>query len=559
MALHAPWDNDNIHAQDRAIPESLKPWQDWVTWDDVHKECPTVYSSAEEHVCFWPSKLVLSADQTGGNWEIAVTVFSESWVPLPGSSASWPINVKAGEQPIAVVERDGVPAVQLSRGSHKLKGEFRWERMPQRIAVPRQIGILSLSVEGNAVTIPAWDANGQVWLKRIRTEEAEKDLLSAQVYRVIEDGIPTWLLTDIELTVSGKSREEDLGWILPDDFKLSTVDSPIPVAVDDQGRMKAQVRAGKWTISTRAFRVSNTTDIRFAEGSEPITNIELVGFRARPDFRLSEINGLPIVDVSQTTFPEKWRQLPVYQWDTGTPFQLVEKMRGMGLQRPEGLTVNRRFWLDEDGKGLTYQDKINGHMQQIWRLDVAEGQELGAVRVDGKGQLITTNPQNGSNGVEIRSRNLKLEAIGRVPRSTDLPATGWQTDVDSLAATFELPPGWRVFALFGADSVQGDWLTAWSLLDLFLLLVFSLAVFRVWGVKAGVVAFLAFGLAYHELGSPRLTWLFLLVPVASAKSRSRRRSSQSNHRVEICGPLATGSLFSPLCGSTDSDHDLPSA
>jgi hypothetical protein len=28
------------------------------------------------------------------------------------------------------------------------------------------------------------------------------------------------------------------------------------------------------------------------------------------------------------------------------------------------------------------------------------------------------------------------------------------------------------------------------------------------------VAFLAFGLAYHELGSPRLTWLFLLMPIA---------------------------------------------
>ena len=31
------------------------------------------------------------------------------------------------------------------------------------------------------------------------------------------------------------------------------------------------------------------------------------------------------------------------------------------------------------------------------------------------------------------------------------------------------------------------------------------------------MAFVAFGLAYHEPGSPRLTWLFLLIPVALLK------------------------------------------
>jgi hypothetical protein len=54
---------------------------------------------------------------------------------------------------------------------------------------------------------------------------------------------------------------------------------------------------------------------------------------------------------------------------------------------------------------------------------------------------------------------------------------------------------------------------AWSLLDLFLLLIVTLAVGRLWGFGAGLVAFLAFGLAYHEPYAPRLTWLFLLIPL----------------------------------------------
>lgn len=470
-----------VGAQELELPEALKPWVSWATWGDKHLNCPTVYYNAEQPICAWPSRLSLSADPLGATWSFEVTVFSKTWVALPGSGNDWPIGVLDNGEAIAVVKRNGGPTVQLSVGPHELVGEFRWEQMPQRIHVPGEIGILRLTVEGQLMNYPTWDANGQVWLKRVRTDENEKDLLGVRVYRVLEDGIPTWLLTEIELTVSGKSREETLGWILPEGFQISTVESPIPLAVDDFGRAKVQVRAGKWTIKTRAFRTVNVSEIRFADEAEPTTNLELIGFQAKPDFRLAEIEGLQTVDVTQTTFPEPWRQLPVYRWETNSTFQLTEKIRGMGLQRPEGLKIQRQFWLDEDGRSLTYQDRISARMQQIWRLDVANGQELGAVRVDGTGQLITANHQNGSHGVEIRSRNLNLEALGRVTDLAKLSATGWQSDVDALDATFILPPGWRALAVFGVDSVEGDWLTAWSLLDLFLLLVFAMAVYRIWG------------------------------------------------------------------------------
>jgi hypothetical protein len=204
----------------------------------------------------------------------------------------------------------------------------------------------------------------------------------------------------------------------------------------------------------------------------------------------------------------------VYQWKTDTSFDLEEKMRGMGEQKPEGLSVHRHLWLDEDGKGVTFRDRISGQLQQVWRLDVAEGQELGAVSIDGQRQLITSNPETNAHGVELRNHSLNMEALGRADDMSNLSATGWQTDAGQLQVSLSLPPGWRMLALFGADNVQGDWLTAWSLLDLFLLLIFSLAVYRLWGIKAGIVAFIAFGLSYHEPGAPRMTWLFLLMPLA---------------------------------------------
>ncbi len=503
-----------VIAWQQEIPDALKPWEDWATWDVLNRSSPSAFNNGTDRISFWPARLELAADQAQAAWKISVKVFSESWIPLPGSAEIWPLNVVTNGEPLPVVQRNGRPVVQLQPGRYELSGQFRWEQMPQKIAIPKEIGLLSLTVDQVPLPLPDWDADGQVWLKRIRTAEAEKNLLAVQVYRVLEDGIPTWLRTEVELTVSGKSREENLGWILPEGWNLATVESPLPVAVDEQGQMKAQVRSGKWTVRIDAFCTRDAREIRFAADAQPITNLELVGFQSQPDFRLAELTGVQAIDVSQTTFPEKWRNLPVYQWDTTTAIQLEQKTRGMGLQRPEGLAMQRQFWLDEDGQGITFRDSVSGQMQQIWRLDSAEGQQLGSVRIDGSRQLITANPATGAEGVEIRTRNLNLDALGRIPNSGSLAATGWRSDADSLTVTWNLPPGWRVLALFGADEVQGDWLTAWTLLDLFLLLIFSLAVWRIWGIPAGLIAFLAFGLAYHEPGAPRLTWLFLLIPVA---------------------------------------------
>lgn len=483
-------------------------------WDVPHQQCPRIYSSYETAICFWPATLRLSAQADGGEWSLRVRVFEETFVPLPGTLEWWPDEVRDGEQALVVVGRDGRPAVKLEAGDHEITGRFQWKEMPQKLKIPQEIGVLSLQVDGEDRSLANWDTNGDLWLRRVQSQSADKDRLGIQVYRVIEDGIPVWLRTEIELTVSGKSREEELGWILPEGWQVATVETPIPVAIDDSGRIKAQVRAGKWSVMIHAFRTTDPGEIRFAEQAQPTSPSELVGLKLDPTFRISQIEGLRTVDVTQTTFPERWRALPVYQWTTDSSFQLIEKQRGMGDKRPEGLHIERRLWLDEDGRALTYEDKLRGKMQRIWRLDVASPYELGAVRVDGESQLITANPETEASGVEIRNRNVNMEAIGRAPVRGQINAAGWQTDAESLRLTLTLPPGWRALAIFGADRVEGDWLTAWSLLDLFLLLIFALAVFRMHGVVAGLIALLAFGLSYHEFGAPRWSWFFLLIPLA---------------------------------------------
>ena len=502
-------------ASAREIPSPLQAWAAWALWDARDLDSPTPYHDPKQALRLWPSRLSLAADGSGGRFAFDVMVFSETWVPLPGDGEVWPSGVTANEAVVPVLEHAGRPAVKLAAGQYKLTGTYDWQAVPQRIAMPAEIGILSLTLDGRPVELPVWDAQGFLWLKRdASTEETDRDFLSVKMNSLIEDGIPLWLRSDVELIVAGKSREEALGVILPEGWKLVSVDSPIPVALDDGGHLKAQVRAGKWTVQVSAFRLDHPAQFAYAAGTKPAAAEQLVAFHAKPDFRLVEIPGLPSIDISLTPFPEKWREFPVYRWDTATPFRIDERMRGMGPQNPDGLSISRDLWLDQDGGAFTFRDHLSGRMQQIWRLDVAAGQNLGSVRTNYLDQLITRNPQTSALGVEIRDRFLKLDATGRMARGKQLCATGWQVNADKLSITLNLPPGWRLFALFGADWVSGDWLTAWTLLDLFLLLIFTLAVFRMWGAAAALLGFVAFGLSYHEPDAPRYVWLVLLIPLA---------------------------------------------
>ncbi len=503
-----------VAAADRTIPEPLQIWEDWAIWDLPPQEGPRPFNDATTRLLYWPSELSLRADASSGSFTFRVKVYHESWVPLPGNSELWPLNVLANGKTVPVLSDGNHPRVRLAAGDWEITGEFLWEEMPQRIAVPGEIGILLLALDDKPVEAPIRDTAGHVWLKRAKAEETHRDFMAVQVYRLIEDGIPIWLRTEIELSVTGRSREEELGSVLPEGWKLAVVNAPIPCAVDENGHMKAQVRAGKWVIRLDAFRTDSLTAFRYAEGAHPVAKKELIGLKSAPELRIVEIRGLQAVDVSQTTYPERWRNYPVYLWETAdTEFQLEEKMRGMGFQRPAGLAIRRELWLDEDGKNLTYQDHVTGTAQRVWRLNVAEGQQLGAVKINGEGQLITRDPVSGAEGVEVRQRDIKMEAVGRATVSAQLPASGWRAEAENVRGVLLLPPGWRLFALLGAAWVNGDWLSSWSLLDLFLLLVFSMAIGRAWGVTAGIIAFGGFVLAYHEPAAPRFTWLFLLVPL----------------------------------------------
>ena len=90
-----------------------------------------------------------------------------------------------------------------------------------------------------------------------------------------------------------------------------------------------------------------------------------------------------------------------------------------------------------------------------------------------------------------------------LPRAgSSLPALGWAHGFDSAEVTLTLPPGRRLVAVGGVDYSDGDWLSRWDLVDMFLWLVLAAGAFHLFGRRWGVVALIALALAFHEAAAP---------------------------------------------------------
>ena len=522
------------------VPAVLRDWRGWVLGGRPLGLSP--YNDATRVEPLWWEGCSVKAEAGQASFELKVRVFGDAWLRLPGGVSHWPDAVTVDGVKAVVVEHHGWPCVRLLfrpsqvaesgqpaqtgqllevRGNggnlHQVDGVIRYGTMPQRLSVPGDVGVFELVVTGQRVDVPVWEGADQVWLRRSAVEKTVgTDSLSVQVARLLEDGQPVWLRTQVDLTVGGRSREEVLGTLLPEGWKLSRLESRLPVVVDPEGRLKVQARAGKWTVVADAFRVDDVKELRFAKDAKALVAREVIGMKAKPDFRVLEFEGGEPVDPSQVKYPDAWKGVSLFQWTTSAQIGLVQRMRGEGVAPGGGLTIQRSLWLDDDGKAFTFRDRLTGGVRGGWRLDAADGVELGAVSQGDSPLLVTRNPGTGAAGVELRDRALALDARGRVSVRANgaVSASGWRQDAERVSVEMSLPPGWRLFALFGADSVKGDWLSAWTLLDLFLLLLFGLSVGRMYGWASGLLALATMGLAYHEPSAPRFLWFLVLVPVA---------------------------------------------
>lgn len=519
LLLLALWPAPSAAGVAPVIPEQLKPWTEWVLFDYEEQQfCTPSYADASSLQCDWPSELTLTVTEARGHFSQQWLVQHERWLQLPGNLDHWPQEVKIDNRPALVISRNSVPWVRVDKGRHTSTGSFTWSRVPEFLNVPAHTGLIRAEVNARPLAFPNLDSEGRLWLQAVaREEEKVENRLALQSFRFIEDQIPLAETLYLLLDVSGSARELILGPVLQTDTVVPvSLSSPLPARLEADGRLRVQVRPGQWNLTLTTRHSGPVSDLHFSRPQDDYwPEEEIWAFASRPDLRVVEIGGVPAIDPLQTSLPEKWRSYPAYRLRDGETMLFKEIKRGDPVPAPDQLSLQRNIWLRFDGSGYTIQDLITGTKNTDWRLEMNPPTLLGRVAVDGSEQFITRREGSDRAGVELRKGvlNLSADSLFETGR-TRLPATGWDHDFQKVSARLFLPPGWRLLNASGADNVSGTWIKRWTLLDLFIVLIFTMAVARLYSKPLALLAFVALVLMYHEQGAPRWIWLAILVGVA---------------------------------------------
>lgn len=510
------------------VPEPLKPWIAWVLQDSPEPTCPFIYNSYEEKRCSWPSQTQLDLSSEKGVFSMSWTVYQDSWISLPGDKRYWPLNVTVDNKIALVMDQDGIPSVKLTAGlQHQIKGEFLWSAIPDNLTIPDDTGLIDLRINGTVIPTPAIK-DGQLWLKEseigLKKPENIQNNLDVQIFRKVIDEVPVQVLTRLVLEVSGEQREVKLPPLMLDGFIPLELKSLLPARLEPDGQLLIQLRPGHWQLDilARNSKELNTLPLpapKLELGNEQLKwpESEIWVFDARPQLRVVEIEQLSAIDPSQTNLPDDWKNLPAYKITQGQSMGFKTIRRGDPEPEPNQLNLTRKLWLDFDGEGYTVNDTITGKMTRGWRLNTLPQTQLGKVSLNGSNQFITQD-KSGKQGVEVRSGTITLDADSRITGAVgSTSAVGWEQDFHNVSAELNLPPGWRLLAAGGVDNVPDSWISRWTLLDLFLVLIAALATGRLWNPYWGGLALVTLVLIWHEPGAPRFVWLNILAAIALIK------------------------------------------
>ena len=228
------------------VPESLRAWVPWVLHGNTTAGC---VRHGDDFLCDWTTELSLTMNERTGSFALTALADNQTDIMLPGTGASFPQHVRVDGRPAVVLTESGVPFVAVTRGTHRIEGDFSWTERPETLAVPRSIGLVRLSLDGRVVESVRRDEAGSVWLARRETEVTEADRTSVEVHRRIADGNPIRVETRIALQIGGRAREIALGSVLLEGSLPVQATSSIPMRLSAEGVLTVQAAAGSHEIT----------------------------------------------------------------------------------------------------------------------------------------------------------------------------------------------------------------------------------------------------------------------------------------------------------------------
>jgi len=534
------------------IPGALSEWSEWAIKDDKNLNCPL--DSQSERQCAWSKELLVVTSGNNINFRQEWTSFGDASLSLPWANSAYLESVTInGEKASLSYKEDRRPMVAVEKGNYLVEGVLNVPPQVKDIYIGDKTGLVSLYINDNKVVQPAIVHNQlslQIAGKATpqKTQKQEKDSVNTQVWRHISQSIPTRMQTVIDLTITGKSRNINLGKVLPDDMQILNVssNSRMPLSLSSEGELRVQVRSGHSQVTINTQRKGASEEYAFPENPY-FPNSEIWSFERNVNLEQVSVEGGAIYDASRIKhYPRHWLSSPTYLLGQNDTLSLIALPDAENQQENTALNSDREYWMDFNGKGYFYRDTITGRRGELKRINATNGHELNHAKFGySEDQVITLDPDSDEKGVELRSTDVNFIAEGRVERNK-LSSRAWLAPVESLDVQIHVPPGMRIFHATGADSYTGSWIGQWQLLDFFLVIIVTVSFFKLFGLTAGIIALLGMVSTIHEPGSPQLIWLTAVILAGLSKVIPSGKLFNSVNRIRLGALLTVLILLVPF-------------
>jgi len=504
------------------IPPNLAEWQDWVRYEQEYRGCPNLkgenFARKDHYLCAWPGVLNLQANEESVSFSQTWQILDDSKIPLPGSQSFWPQQVTVNQQKAVVLQNTALPYIQLSKGTYKINGVINWQKRPESLRVPAQIGLIDLTVNGKKQDFVQREKNS-VWLGDLeKVEQKEKDFLKIWVNRLVSDFHPMQMTMAIELDVGGNAREQKLTKINLSKYQLMKIESELNSWIDSQGDLWVQLKPGSYELRLM-FKIHGFPDqISFDEVGENWPQQEIWVYQNNERLRSTLIEDASPIDADQA-FVGEWQNLPHYVLNRNDKLKIKQRHRGIS-HGSDSLSLEREMWLSFDNQTYYFFDTISGQKTKDWRVNTLESYRLSQLSNHGEQRLITYDDKQRT-GAEIRTPQVNILASGEVDANNMKHASGWDIKFARTNINLNVPPGRKLITITGADANYGDWVSSWHLIDIFFVLITLALVFKFFGIIPSLFASVTLALGYHEMNMPVFLWFNFVVAFSFASKVTR--------------------------------------
>lgn len=506
----------NISANN-TVPEPLQPWLSWSQVDKAEFNCPFIsgseFNNNKNHLCAWPSDLVINLGDSHSDFTLQWQVFEQTLVPLPGNATHFPENVTVNKQTHAVILKHGVPHILLAKGTHTINGQLPITKRDNQLYVSQRLPVINIMLNQKVLALRS--EASEIWFGDNATSQ-ESDSLRLQVSRKVVDGPIIGLQTYIELDVAGKPRQVNLGKVLPEGYQFTALESELNSMINQSGELLVKLLPGSYEIMVDAFAKPTHFSWQVPSLAAPWPQQEIWFFAPNSQFRESQLSGASSIDPNQASVPaDHWYNLAAYLVEQGNTLELKTTHRGKPNYLKDEVHLHRQLWLNFDNQGFRFHDELSGKTYQQWRFNMSAPYTLAAAK-NQDGPLLITQV-DGTAGLENRYSEFAIDASGTLAMATELPITGWDSQLNRVETELNLPPQTRLLAAFGVDSVSTSWLSNWNIWQCFMLMLIAVLSYRLYGVATALVSALTLLIIYQELHAPIALILNFLIAATLVK------------------------------------------